>query len=85
MKKEVLKIISEHSYDVFNDGSMIVYGKIYTVNEYIYWNVDHHYKPSPIAGYYLPSKQSSSIESAERSMKAYLSTFSDDYIVNESY
>ncbi|WP_321435907.1 hypothetical protein [uncultured Bacteroides sp.] len=85
MKKEVIKIISEHDYDVFNDGTLIVFGKIYTVNEHIYWDVDHYYKPSPIAGYYLPSKSSSSIESAERSMRAYLSAFSDDYIVNENY
>jgi len=41
--------------------------------------------PSPIAGYYLPSKQASSISEAEYWIKYYLRGFTKDYTTNEIY
>ncbi|WP_163321089.1 hypothetical protein [Dysgonomonas sp. 520] len=36
-----------------NGGLTTVYGKIEKEGKLYYWDMSHHFKPSPAAGYYL--------------------------------
>lgn len=68
------------------DGSLTtVYGKIEKDGKLYYWDVSHHFKPSPAVGYYQPSKTASSISDAESSLVSYVKSFTTDFIYNPNY
>jgi len=86
MRKEKITIIKIIPFFVLlKNGTLTVYGKIYTANKSIYWDVNYHYRPSSNAGYYQPSKCSSSIEQAEKALNAYIKCFTEVYKYNDNY
>jgi len=86
MKKEKITIIKIIPFFVpLKNGTLNVYGKIYTVNKLIYWDVNYHFRPTSDAVYYRPSKISLSIEQAEESLNAYIKCFTEDYEYNNKF
>ncbi len=80
-------IVETYEFKVPNreGGLTTVYGKIEKEGKFYYWNVSHHFKPCPAAGYYYPSKIASSISEAETWLKSYINTFTTDFIYNPNY
>jgi len=86
MKKEKITIIKLIPFIIpLKDRTLSVYGKIYQVNKSIYWDVNYHYRPSPNARFYRPSKDGSSIEEAEKALYEYIKCFTDDYEYNDKF
>jgi len=86
MRKEKITIIKIIPFFVpLKNGTLTVYGKIYTVNKSICWDVNYHFRPSSNAGYYRPSKCSSSVEQAEKTLNAYIKCFTEDYVYNDKF
>jgi len=86
MRKEKITIIKIIPFFVpFENGTLTVYGKIYTVNKSICWDVNYYFRPSTNEGYYRPSKFSSSVEQAEKALDAYIKCFTEDYERNDKF
>ncbi len=50
------------------------------------WDISHHWRPSPGAGFYFPSALSAiTLENAEALMLAYAKSFTSDVIGNASF
>lgn len=86
MRKETIIIIKIIPFYVpLKNGTLTVHGKIFTVNKSIYWDVNYHFRPTSEAVYYRPSKCSSSIEQAEKTLNAYIKCFTEDYEYNDKF
>jgi hypothetical protein len=86
MKKEKINIIKLIPFFVpLKDKTLHVYGKIYSSNNVIYWDVDYYYKPTPDAEYSSPSKTCSSIEEAISALDTYMKSFTEDYVSNRQF
>lgn len=79
--------VKTFEFKVKNEDGVLttIYGKIEKEGKLYYWDVSHHFKPSPAAGYYYPSKTASSISEAEMWLKSYINTFTTDFIYNPNY
>jgi hypothetical protein len=86
MKKEKINVIKLLPFFVpLKDKSLNVYGKIYSLNNSIYWDVNYYYKPTPGADYIYPSRICSSIEEAVSALNAYMKCFTEDYVYNSHF
>jgi len=86
MRKEKITIIKIIPFFVpLKNGTLNVYGKIYSVKKLICWDVNYYFRFLPNEGYYRPSKISSTIEQAEESLNAYIKCFTEDYEYNSKF
>lgn len=86
MKKEKINVIKILPFFVpLKNKSLNVYGKIYSINKSIYWDVNYYYRPTPEADCIYPSRTCSSIEEAAIALKAYMNCFTVDYVYNSKF
>lgn len=86
MKKENISVLKLIPFFVpLNDKTLTVYGKIYSINKSIYWDVNYYYKPNPEVDYNIPTKLSSSVEEAVNALNAYMKCFTQDYEYNSQF
>lgn len=73
-----MKTIKEYSFPEIQSNIIVLKGKITKEGEIYYWDLSHFCKLSPnAANPYFPSRACSSFGEAERSMKGYVSSFTE--------
>jgi hypothetical protein len=86
MKKENINVLKLIPFFVpLNDKTLTVYGKIYSLNNSLYWDANYYYKPNPDADYNIPTKLCSSIEEGVEALNAYMKGFTQDYMYNRQF
>jgi hypothetical protein len=67
------------------NGSLTVYGKIYTMDEAIYWDFNYRSKRTYNSTYHHLPVKCDSVEEAEEAMAVYVREFSDEYVYNSKF
>ena len=83
---KTISVIKLIPFSVVNkNGALTVYGKIYSYNKSIFWDVNYHCRRTSTSSYYNLPIKCESVEEAEKALEVYIKEFSEDYVYNSKF